>query len=570
MSTPKPLADTQRTIDWDELPARARAIPKSFDLRTSGVLMTHQSAWIQLTQTAKIAVCEKGRRAGITLATAWTDTITAATAKEAGGDDIWYMADTREKGLEYIGYCAKFAQVIARGQVTAIEQHIFEDQRDNGSSKNITAYRLRFASGFRITALASRPENVHGLQGIINLDEAALHRDVSHVLESATALLIWGGKIRIWSTHRGKKNAFNQLVKDVKAGLYGKDAQHIRISFDDAVENGLFERLCHMRGTVPTQKDKKEWYNSIRMAYGPRTAAMREELDVIPRDGSGVSIPGIWIENAMPEERPVLRLVLPDEFADRPESERKRWCKDWIERHLTPVLKAHIDPGKRYAIGMDFARHRHFSVILPAEIMPNLHRRCPFVIELANVPTRQQEQILWALLDYLNNWTFAGDAGGPGQTLMEYTGDRYGAADIKDPSKGGRVHQIQLSRKWYAEWMKLWIDSFEDGTATYPRDLSLETDFRAVEDIDGIPMVPKAEKRDIKEPELFRHGDGAIAAVLMWYASINKAAPIDFQSTGARSSTGQLDNYTDNAGAGRETTDTGWGTISGANDFSGY
>ena len=77
---------------------------------------------------------------------------------------------------------------------------------------------MRFASGFRITALSSRPENIRGLQGLVNLDEAALHKNVAKVLKSATALLIWGGRIRVWSTHRGKKNAFNQLVQDVRAG----------------------------------------------------------------------------------------------------------------------------------------------------------------------------------------------------------------------------------------------------------------------------------------------------------------------------------------------------------------
>ena len=41
------------------------------------------------------------------------DTIKAAARKSAGGDNVYYIGDTREKGLEYIGYCAKFARVIA-------------------------------------------------------------------------------------------------------------------------------------------------------------------------------------------------------------------------------------------------------------------------------------------------------------------------------------------------------------------------------------------------------------------------------------------------------------------------
>lgn len=525
MAMPAPLPDTERVVEWDELPERARQIPANFNPLADGVLMLHQSRWIQMQQDLDIAVCEKGRRTGITFAQALTDTITAASAKEAGGADIWYMADTREKGLEFIGYCGKFAQIVAHGQATRIEQHIFVDQLEDGTSRNIQAFRVRFASGFRITALSSRPENIHGLQGYVNIDEAALHKNVSHVLESATALLIWGGRIRVWSTHRGKKNAFNQLVTDVQAGRYGKRANVIRITFDDAVANGLYERVCFMNGRDATLEGKRTWYEAIRSAYGPRKAAMREELDVIPRDGDGSAIPSVWIERAMPEIRPVLRIVFDDDFPRRSEHERESWCATWIAVNLLPLLEeVSARFNKRWAIGMDFARHRHFSVITPAQIDQELRREVPFLIELANAPTRQQEQILWALLDGLSNWTFAGDASGPGQTLMEYTGDRYGRAELNpdtDQYSGGPVHEITLSRPWYGEWMGKYISLFEDGFITLPRDVSLEDDHRAVEFVDGIPMVPKIERKDLKDAELIRHGDGAIAGALMNFAALN-------------------------------------------------
>jgi phage FluMu gp28-like protein len=525
MAMPAPLPDTERVVEWDELPERARQIPANFNPLADGVLMLHQSRWIRMQQDLDIAVCEKGRRTGITFAQALTDTITAASAKEAGGADIWYMADTREKGLEFIGYCGKFAQIVAHGQATRIEQHIFVDQLEDGTSRNIQAFRVRFASGFRITALSSRPENIHGLQGYVNIDEAALHKNVSHVLESATALLIWGGRIRVWSTHRGKKNAFNQLVTDVQAGRYGKRANVIRITFDDAVANGLYERVCFMNGRDATLEGKRTWYEAIRSAYGPRKAAMLEELDVIPRDGDGSAIPSVWIERAMPEIRPVLRIVFDDDFPRRSEHEREVWCATWIAKNLLPLIEdVSARFNKRWAIGMDFARHRHFSVITPAHVDQELRREVPFLIEMANAPTRQQEQILWALLDGLKNWTFAGDASGPGQTLMEYTGDRYGRAELNpdtDQYSGGPVHEITLSRPWYGEWMGKYISLFEDGFITLPRDVSLEDDHRAVEFVDGIPMVPKIERKDLKDAELIRHGDGAIAGALMNFAALN-------------------------------------------------
>ena len=85
MAVPAPLPDTERVVDWDELPERVRAIPANFNPLAQGVLMAQQTAWLQMQRDLDIAVCEKGRRTGITFAQALDDTITAATEKEGGG-----------------------------------------------------------------------------------------------------------------------------------------------------------------------------------------------------------------------------------------------------------------------------------------------------------------------------------------------------------------------------------------------------------------------------------------------------------------------------------------------------
>lgn len=524
----KPLGDTQRVVEWDELPESVREIPDGFDPLADGVFMAHQAQWVAIQSAIK--ACPKGRRAGITFAEALDDTITAGSRKSAGGDNIFYIGDTKEKGLEFIGYCAKFAQVIAEAQgqgVSRIEQFLFEDQDDKGNSKYITAYRIRFASGFRIVALSSRPANIRGLQGIVVIDEAAFHADVQGVLDAATALLIWGGKIRVISSHNGKTNPFNQFIKDIEDGRYGDDAKVFTATFDDAVKNGLYERVCLMRGWTPTPEGKEKWYRGIRAAYGPRKAAMREELDAIPRDGGGVCIPGIWIERAMPQTRPILRLVLDDDFARRDQDERKSWGRDWIERNLAPLL-ADLNPLREHVFGMDFARHRDFSVIVPLEITQTLTRRAPFLIELNKVPTRQQEQILWALIAALPR--FAGgamDATGSGETLAEYTADKFGV---------NVIHQIKLNRQWYGLNMPKLVQAFEDGTIDLPRDADIESDLRSVEEVDGIAMVPAVRRQDLKDPDLYRHGDSAIALALGWFASCNKSAPAEFMAVPTKTS----------------------------------
>jgi len=556
----KPLNSTVRVLDWEELPARAREIPDGFNPLDEGVLMRHQSEFLKMPQS--IIAVPKGRRTGMTFAKGLDSTLIAASRRSAGGDNVFYIGDTKEKGLEFIGYCAKFARVIAEAQgqgVSGIEEFLFEDQDERGNSKNITAYRIRFSSGFQVTALSSRPANIRGLQGIVVIDEAAFHQDVQGVLDAATALLIWGGKIVVISSHNGKGNPFNQFCKDIEEGRYGDDAAVYTVTFDNAVENGLYERVCMMKRDTPTAEGKLKWYSKIRNSYGPRKAAMREELDVVPRDGAGVCLPGVWIDAAMREERPVVRLVLDDDFVKMSDEARRSWCQAWIEQHLDPLLDE-LDPRCHWVFGDDYARHRDFSILVPLGITGNLNRFCPWVLELQNVPTRQQEQIKWHIIGRLPNWRGgAMDATGSGQVLAEYTADKFGHE---------AVHQIMLSRAWYGLWMPKMIQWFEDGVIDIPRDANLESDLRAIVDVDGTPMIPSVRKADLKEPELYRHGDFAIALALACFASLNQKQPIpiDFQSTGRRPTMAGLGNEQPVGGI----TDTGFGTVAGTNDFRGF
>lgn len=524
MAEIKPLASTVRVVEWDELPARAREIPGNFNPIAEGVLMLHQREVVALTQS--IVAIPKGRRTGITFAVMLRKTLVAAARREAGGDNVYYIGDTKEKGLEAIGYCARFARVIARaqGEVSQIEEFLFEDQDpETGKSKFITAYRIRFASGHQICALSSRPANIRGLQGHVVIDEAAFHQNVQDVLDAATALLIWGGQITVISSHKGRNNPFAQFCRDIEAGRYGEDAVVRTITFDQAVENGLYERVCWMKGEEPTAEGKAKWYAKIRNAYGVRKAAMREELDAIPRDGNGVCLPGVWIDAAMTEERPVLRLILEEDFVRKSKAERESFVADWIRRNVTPLLEK-LPKDRTHVFGQDFARHRDFSLIVPITIEQTLKRTVPFVIEMHKVPHAQQRQILFAVARGLPR--FGGgamDAGGNGEGLAEDTADEFGHK---------LIHQLKLSRQWYGTWMPKLIQGFEDGQIDTPRDDNHQADLRAIEEVDGIAMVPALRTADLKEPDLMRHGDFAVALCLGWFATLNIGAAMEYTPVG--------------------------------------
>lgn len=520
MSAVRSLASTIRTIEWDELPQRARDTPHDLNVLAKGILMAHQQEVAALPHS--IIAVPKGRRTGITFGVMLRKTLVAAARKEAGGDNVYYIGDTKEKGLEAIGYVAKFARLIAKaqGEVSGIEEFLFEDQLEDGTTRKITAYRIRFASGFQVCALSSRPANIRGLQGHVVIDEAAFHPDVAGVIEAATALLIWGGQITVISSHNGKKNAFAQFCRDIEAGLYGRNAIVYKVTFDDAVKNGLYERRCMMKGETPTPEGKKAWYTDIRSGYGPRVAAMREELDAIPRDGSGMSLPGVWIDRAQHlSEKIVLRLALDDGFVHLPVEEREAWAADWIERYVDPALKE-LDPTVRHVFSQDYARHRDFSVWGGHAVTLGLRRQTRIAIEMHKVPYAQQRQIVFhAIRGLPNRCGGAMDATGTGQALAEEVADEFGHS---------HVHQVVLNRQWYADWMPKLIQGFEDGLIDLPMDANWAQDLRAIEDVDGIQMVNKLRKKDLKDPDLMRHGDSAVMLALGWFASINMNAPIDY------------------------------------------
>ncbi|MGC4408753.1 hypothetical protein WDZ87_10960, partial [Rhizobium sp. ST-5] len=328
----------------EELPVefpRGAEIPEDLDPLAEGVLMAHQASWIA--DESDLKICEKGRRTGVTFAEALDCTLIAAAQRSAGGQNVFYIGDTKPKGREFIGYAAHFAKVVAKEMLT-IEDGIFFDQKEDGSTQAISSFIIRFASGFRIEALSSRPENIRGLQGTVVIDEAAFHRDVRNVLDAVNALLIWGGRIRVISSHNGVSSPFNELIKEARAG---KNPFSIHTySFGDAVRNGLYKRVCLIKGEEWTQEKEDKWEAQIRASYGTRTAKMRQELDAIPAEAEGAAMTRVLIESCMSRDLPaVVRWDRPDDFKNLDDYEREEQASEFCEGVLKPLLDA-LDPGR--------------------------------------------------------------------------------------------------------------------------------------------------------------------------------------------------------------------------------
>ena len=473
----------------------------------NSVLLNYQQQWVK--DKSPLKVSEKSRRTGLTWAEAADDVLIAASARSAGGMNVYYIGYNQDMAIEYIDACAGWAKVFnyAAGQ---IEEGLWGEDEDD---KHIKTYTIRFPdSGFRIVALSSRPANLRGKQGVVVIDEAAFHDKLEELLKAALALLIWGGRVRVISTHNGEANPFNELIKDVRAGKRKGSVQ--RITFREAITQGLYQRVCLRLGKTWTQTDEDEWTQEVYDFYGQ---AASEELDAIPRAGSGAYFSRALIEQCQHPDIPIIQYSKPLEWVTNPN--RLIEANEWIDDALKPAINNL--PNLRSVLGQDFGRTGDLSVIWILLETQRGQWTTGFILELRRIPFDVQQLILFFLIDNLPLFHHAKfDARGNGQSHAEAALQRYGAQ---------RTEGVMLSVKWYAANFPPYKAAYEDRTIIVPESEDIIADHRRIIIKNGVPAVD--DGRDKGSDGEFRHGDSAVAGVLAWAATRSEGITIaDFET----------------------------------------
>lgn len=480
--------------------------------RTPGVFLPYQQRWAA--DMSPVKVYEKSRRIGISWAEAGEDSLLAASEN---GMDVFYIGYNKDMALEFIEDCADWSKFYnqAAGE---IEEFIWEDEKEE--KKGIQAFRIRYPSGWKIVALSSRPANLRGKQGKIVIDEAGFHDDLPGLLKAAMAMLMWGGRVVIISTHNGDDHPFNELIQEIRAGK--KPYSLHRTTLDDALEEELYQRICMRIGKDWTESDQKKWRETLIDFYGDDAD---EELFCIPSMGGGTYLTRIMIEACMSDHIPVLRWSPPaKDFTDWPDTQRYLEVEQWCKEVLKPILDGL--PDLKSWFGEDFARLIDLTAIWPIQELPGLTYSTPFVLELRECPFQQQEQILFFVVDNLPRFSGGAlDKGGNGAFLAERARQRYGA---------DRIEEVSFSSAWFIENMPPMKACFEDKTTIIPKDSEILDDFRAIKKIKGVPRVPTDQRTESKRGGK-RHGDAAIAKCLAVFAMRNlSGGPVEYQSVSKR------------------------------------
>ncbi|ACF01893.1 Mu-like prophage FluMu protein GP28 [Rhodopseudomonas palustris TIE-1] len=483
------------------------------------VLIGYQKRLLASTALHQVTLCEKSRRIGATWAVAADAVLTSAATKAAGGMDTFYIGYNLDMAREFIDTCAMWARSFNEA-APVVNEFMFDD---GNPDRAIKAFRIAFASGFEIVALASRPRSLRGRQGYVIIDEAAFHDDLAGVMKAAIALLMWGGKVLVISTHLGAENAFAKLIDDARGG---RNPYHVeRFTFDDALNDGLYQRICLVTGKEWTPEGEAKWRAGIIASYGEDAD---EELFCVPSKGGGVYFPRPLIEARMLPDLPVVRLERNSAFTFLPKEQREADIEAWCEEHLKPLLDA-LDPERQHGFGQDFARTLDLSVIAPIAIGKTLKRTVPFSVEMRNIPFEQQRQVLFYVCDRLPR--FVGgkmDASGNGAYLAEVAAQRYGQL---------RVEQVKLTAEWYLDNFQPLKTAFEDGMIAIPQHADLIDDLGIVRKERGIPRIPDIRTK-AADGSGKRHGDFAIALVLAYAQTRSKLVEFGYRGAGDSAASG--------------------------------
>lgn len=459
------------------------------------VLLAYQQEWIA--DRAAIKVAEKSRQIGLTWSEAADAVLTAGTK---GGQNYYYISYNEDMTKTFIQDCRFWIEVY---NIAAEETQ--EILVDGPGGTKISAFQIPFASGKVIQALSSRARNIRSKRGTLCIDEAGFCDELRALLKAAVAFTMWGGRIRIISTHNGDENPFNELIQEIREGKR-KYSLH-KITLDDAIRDGLCRKILEKTERAWTPAAEEAWRQNLIDDYGEDA---NEELFCIPKRSGGRYIPRSTIEAAMREGVPVIRWACSDEFALMPAQFRYAEALAFLQDYLDPILTRL--PNLPTFLGEDFGRFGDLTVLWFLQRLQNCSLMTPFVVELRNVPYKQQEQILFYILDRLVRF-YGGhmDRRGNGEFLAEVAQQRYGS----------RIEGVPISLEWYQVNMPRLKAGLEDGTLTIAQDGDHLDDLRAVTVVKGVPVIPdvktvaKGEETgpegSKKKGKPKRHGDAAVA-----------------------------------------------------------
>lgn len=396
-----------------------------------------QRAWLR--DPAIMRIAEKARQVG------WTDTVAFETAKTEGQVqsrenqwDSWTTSRDTEQAQLFVADVLKWARHLQIG-ATDLGQTLIDENAG-------TTQQVRFASGLIAHSMSSNFNAQAGKRGHRNLDEFGLHEHQRSLYAIAEPGITWGGRLSIFSTHRGTGTFFNQLITEVREKGNPKRFSLHRVTLQDALDAGILYKLqAKLPVSHPVQEMDEAAYFDYIHAKAADEESFNQEYMCIPQDDS--------------------TCFIPYELLD---ANKYRAGEKW---ECTVEELARL-PGPLY-VGVDIGRLHDLTVIWVVEKAgPVFLTRA--VICLEKKPFRVQEQTLYPILALPNMRRACIDETGIGRQFTERAQEAYGTWRVE-----GVTFTIE-SKDMLASPFR---STLEDANFRMPDDPKIFADFRAIKKI---------------------------------------------------------------------------------------
>jgi phage terminase large subunit-like protein len=221
--------------------------------------------------SSPVLVLEKGRQIGYS----WVMSFKAVIKAASNEKDTVYMSYNRESAKDFMRDVQRWCRIFN------LAYSMYENECIDDRAINI--FECNFLNLRKIIAVSGDCTNLRGKPGAdVIIDEAAYNQNsISDVIAASMATLIHGGSVTIGGTHAGVDSDFNQLIDKIKAGDYPYTL--MKVTFKQAVSQGLYKRICARKKEVWEQEKENIWISEIYNMYGLRAS---EELDAEPTDYS--------------------------------------------------------------------------------------------------------------------------------------------------------------------------------------------------------------------------------------------------------------------------------------------
>jgi phage FluMu gp28-like protein len=399
---------------------RARIVPAN----PEAIFLPSQTRWIE--DDSRLKLAEKGRQLGFSWATAYA--CDKRTAVQGARYDQWVSSRDDIQARLFLEDCKLWAKAMNFVARDLGQQVIDETERHS-------ALVLRFANDRRIHSMSSNPDAQAGKRGSRVLDEFAIHPDPRKLWTIAYPGITWGGSMEVISTHRGSKNFFNTLVREIKEGGNPKGISLHTVTLQNALDEGLLYKLQQNlpRDDERQEMTEAEYYDFVKSGCADEESFLQEYM-CQPADDDAAFLEYDLIASA-----------------EYPQG------TDWTR----------CEGGELFA-GVDIGRKKDLTVLWVLERLGDVfytrHIEC-----LQNMTKADQEAVIWPWMERCS------------RTCMDATGLGIGWADDAQRKFGQYAVEAVTFTPRVKEALAYPIRaSMEDRRLRIPYDKAIRADLRAV------------------------------------------------------------------------------------------